>query len=145
VVILCVEIGWGIFWFRHLLEERDRIVQQLRRQHSSDVEAVTHFIAETIALQILLRTELTDGKGGPGDYYTRIDALYRQLSNIAREADYQYKLAANRIRLGLSEIHPGTSASPTGRWLNLKIREEFLDEKSLADGYKRLTERMSKD
>ncbi len=145
VLVLCIEIVWFIWWRNRLLEMRADIVSRLRTQHAEDIEAVTHFIAETIALQILLRAGLTDGKGGPGTYYTRVDLLYRRLGDINREADYQQRLAANRLELSLSKTQPGTSANGSGQWLNLKIREEWLDIETLTDGYMRLRERMGKE
>ena len=145
VLVLCIEIVWFIWWRNRLLEMRIDIVSRLRTQHAEDIEAVTHFIAETIALQILLRAGLTDGKGGPGTYYTRVDLLYKRLGDINREADYQQRLAANRLELSLSKTQPGTSTNGSGQWLNLKIREEWLDIETLTDGYMRLRERMGKE
>ncbi|MFL5655648.1 MAG: hypothetical protein ACJ8CB_15905 [Ktedonobacteraceae bacterium] len=145
ILILALEAGWFVWWCNHLLRERTNIINALRRQHREDIQDVTRYIAETIALQLLKRTGLTDGKGGPGNYYNRVDQLYKRLNEISHEADYQQKLAANRLVLSLSETQPGTAASSDEAWLNLKIREEWLDVKSLADGYKRLKERLGKE
>ncbi len=145
ILILALEAGWFVWWCNHLLRERTYIINDLRRQHREDIQDVTRYIAETIALQLLKRTGLTDGKGGPGNYYNRVDHLYKRLNEISHEADYQQKLAANRLVLSLSETQPGTAASSDEAWLNLKTREEWLDVKSLADGYKRLKERLGKE
>ncbi len=145
ILILGLEVGWFLWWCNHLLRERTYIINDLRRQHREDIQTVTHYISETIALQLLKRTGLTDEKGGPGSYYNRVDQLYKRLNEISQEADYQQKLAANRLVLSLSETQPGTAASSSGAWLNLKIREEWLDVKSLADGYKRMKERLGKE
>jgi len=144
LVILIVEAVWFWQWITHLMREREQIVNDLRDQHRRDIDEVTQFIADTVALQLLLRTGLTDGKGGPGSYYERVDQLYRRLIEVSREAKYQKELAANRLALSLSEIQPGATSSG-GAWLNLKIREEWLDVESLTDGYQRLKEQIGKD
>ncbi len=145
VLVLLIEGVWFIWWRNRLLEMRVDIINRLRTQHAEDIEAVTHFIAETIALQILLRAGLTDGKGGPGTYYTRVDLLYKRLGEINREANDQQRLAADRLELSLRKTQPGTPANGSGQWLNLKIREEWLDIEALTDGYMRMRERMGKE
>ncbi len=143
-VMLIIEAAWFWRWITHLMGERDATINDLRSQHRKDVNDVTHYIADTIALQLLRRTALTDGKGGPGSYYDRVDQLYKRLIEVAREAAFQRELAANRLALSLSDMQPGATSSG-GTWLNLKIREEKLDVESLTDGYQRLRARMGKE
>ncbi len=110
-VMLIIEAAWFWRWITHLMGERDATINDLRSQHRKDVNDVTHYIADTIALQLLRRTALTDGKGGPGSYYDRVDQLYKRLIEVAREAAFQRELAANRLALSLSDMQPGATSS----------------------------------
>jgi hypothetical protein len=145
IVIFVIECIWFVWWRNRLLEESDRIVNELQTTHSQDIDHVTNFITEVVGLQILMGTGLTDSRGGPGPYYARVDQLYKRLNEIAREANQQQKLAAHRLVMSMSETQPGTDSSSIEPWLNLRIREEWLDVNSLADGYKRLQEQLNRE
>lgn len=144
LLIAVIEVVWFWVWYTYLMDKREQIVRDLGQQMEKDVDEVRRFIADSIALQLLQRAGLTDGMGGPGPYYHRVDQLYRRLSDVSREANHQRNMAANRLLLSLSELQPGAGSSG-GPWLNLKIREEWLDAETLADGYKRLISYMTKE
>jgi len=143
-VMLVAEAFWFWRWIDYLMVQRQRIVDDLRSQHRKDVDAVSRYISDTVALQLLQRTGLTDSNGGPGSYYGRVDQLNRRLHEISGQAKIQRDLAANRLALMLSDIQPG--APRTGDpWLNLDIREEWLDVESLTAGFQRLNDRLTKE
>ena len=145
ITIIIIESIWFVWWRGHLFERRNSIALELQSLHQKDVDDVTTFITEAVGLHILTGAELTDGHGGPGPYYARIDQLHKRLTDIGREADQQQRLAAHRLVMSMSEIQPGTTSNANEPWLNLKIREEWLDVNSLADGYKRLQEHLEKE
>ncbi len=142
-VMLVAEAFWFWRWIDYLMVQRQRIVDDLRTQHRKDVDEVSRYISDTVALQILQRTGLTDGNGGPGSYYGRIDQLNKRLHEISGQAQIQRDLAANRLALMLSDTQPGAPKTG-GPWLNLDIREEWLDVESLTAGFQRLNDRLTK-
>jgi BACON domain-containing protein len=144
IVMLVVEAFWFWRWIDYLMVQREQIISDLRTHHRKDVDEVSRYISGTVALQILQRTGLTDGNGGPSSYYSRVDQLNKRLNEISVQAKIQRDLAANRLALSLSETQPG--APKTSRpWLNLDIREEWLDVESLTAGFQRLSERLIKE
>jgi len=144
IVMLVAEAFWFRRWIDYLMTQREQIINDLRSQHRKDVDEVSRYISDTIALQILQRTGLTDGNGGPGNYYGRVDQLYKRLNDISRQAKIQRDLAASRLALMLSETQPG-APKLGGPWLNLDIREEWLDVESLTAGFQRLNDRLTKE
>ena len=144
VVIAASELIWLWVWYSHLLNEREQIVRELGFRLEQDVEEVRRFIADSVALQLLRRAGLTDGMGGPGPYYQRVNQLYNQLKKVSTIAGHQKEMAARRLSLSLSETQPGMRGT-NGPWLNLKIREEWLDGAALAEGYKRLTNYLGRE
>lgn len=130
-IVLLIEIVWSGIWARHIFQERQRIVNELSRQQQRDVKAVTDFIADDIILELLLRAELTDGHGGLGAYYHRVDRLCELLDVVADKTYRQQQLSAHRLLMGQEEMPNGG-----GTWLNLDIRDETLEKEVLTDGYK---------
>jgi hypothetical protein len=145
IIIALLEIAYFLWWSDRLLTDRKQVVSELQNIYQQDVADVRFFIAETIGLQLLYYAGLTDRKGGPGSYYNRIDLLYKRFGEIEREADHQQRLAARRLSMSISELQPGAAINADGTWLNLKIREEWLDVNALADSFKGLKERMGKE
>lgn len=144
LVMLVAEALWFWRWLDYLMVQREQIVNDLRTQHRKDVDEVSRYISDTVALQLLQRTGLTDGNGGPGSYYGRIEQLNKRLYEISVQARMQRDLAANRLALMLSETQPGAPKTG-GPWLNLDIREEWLDVESLTAGFQRLNDRLIKE
>lgn len=148
LLIISVEAVYFYTWHGRLLEERAEVIRQLNELHMRNVEAVKMYIADSVALQLLVRTGLTNGQGGPGSYYQRIDQLYKQLNELFRRAERQQKLAARRWGSSMNQAQPGlvgSRAKKEGEWLKLRTREEYLDVNSLVDGYKRWQEFLEKD
>ena len=121
ITIIIIESIWFVWWRGHLFERRNSIALELQSLHQKDVDDVTTFITEAVGLHILTGAELTDGHGGPGPYYARIDQLHKRLTDIGREADQQQRLAAHRLVMSMSEIQPGTTSNANEPWLNLKF------------------------
>lgn len=142
LLILLTEMVYFVWWYNHLRDERARIADELRCQHRRDIDEVMSYIANSIALQLLLRAGLTDGKGGPGRYYERVDRLYKRLNAVLTESQRQQELAKKRLVTSISQTQQGAATAPRATWLNLRIREEYLDVQSLADGYNRLKHRL---
>jgi len=140
IFILIAEIAYTIWWFSHLQRERDRIVNELRTQHESNISDVTNFIADDVTSEILQRAELTDGKGGLGGYYYRVAQLCDVLDEVAVGALHQQQLAANRLLLSQNE--GSGSASSGSVWLSLHIRDEKLEMDVLTEEYKSLKEKL---
>ena len=127
LLIMLTEMAYFVWWYNHLREERNRIVDELRRQHRQDIDEVITYIANSIALQLLLRAGLTDGKGGPGRYYERVDRLFKRLIAVHIESQKQQELAKKRLVASVSQTQQGAAPVPQATWLNLRIREEFLE------------------
>jgi hypothetical protein len=117
----------------------------LNKQHADNIDTVRGFIADTVALKLLVRTGLIDGSGGPGAYYNRMSQLHNRLREILINAQRQQELARKRLAMSVSKTQQGTAVASRGRWLNLRIRDELLDVQSLADGYNRLTKRLDQE
>ncbi len=145
LVIALVEIVYFIWWYLHLQEERARIVNELDEEHKKNIDAVARHIADSIALHLLQRTGLTSEKGGPGEYFQRINQLNMWLKDILENAQKQQRLARKRLLMSVSETQPGIRTGSQDIWLNLGIRHEYLDVDMLADGYNRLTERLGQE
>lgn len=145
VLLVVIEAFAFWVWYRRLLTIRSEIVAKLSNQHKQNVAAVVDFIADSIALEILQRTGLTSGDGGPGPYYTRVDQLYQRMPQIADQARSHQALAAKRLTMSLSETQLGAPTNSTGTWLNLQIRREMLDIESLTDGHQRLKHLLARE
>lgn len=142
IVVVVVEIAYFIWWFTHLRNEREEIVKALRTQHQKDVNDVTNFIADDVALKILQHAELVNDVSGPaslnpfGEYYYRVDRLCTLLEDVAKKTQEQQLLAGKRLLLSQSETQEGLSMINGHTWLNLHIRDEKLETEALTDGYK---------
>jgi hypothetical protein len=144
LIMIAIEALWFWRWLDYLMSHREQIINDLRALHKKDIDTVSSYISDTISLQILQRAGLTDRNGGTGSYYDRIDHLHKQLHEVATQAKIQKEMAANRLALSLSDTQPG--APKTGApWLNLDIREEWLDVVSLTAGFQRLSDRLTKE
>jgi hypothetical protein len=148
LIIFFIEVIYFYTWQNRLLEEREAAIENLNREHLQNVEAVKNYIADSIALELLVRTGLTDADGGPGPYYQRIAQLYKHLNEIFRHAEKQQKLAARRLGSSMNQTQSVMSAPRSrndGEWLRLRTREEYLDVTALVDGYKRWQAFLEKD
>src|SRR4030095_11972231 len=82
--------------------------------------------------------KLVDDKDGPSEYFQRVTQLNRRLRDILEDAQEEQRIARKRLTLSSSETQLGMNAGPSGRWLNMRIRDELLDMDALAEGYNRL-------
>ena len=124
-VIVAVEAGYYLWWFGRLARERVRILEDIRAHQQETSQAVRRYIADTIALDLLKRAQLTDGNGGEGDYYRRIERLSLKLDEIRDHTSRGSALATQRLMDGADEkVGAGIAAKkvPT-----LRIREELLN------------------
>ena len=128
--VIIIEIGYWPGWFNHFRKERARIVEALNSEHSRNVEDVTRFVAEAIALYLLQRVGLIGEKGKPGEYFHRINQLNRQLKDVRQRARKEQDLA--RTRLSLSD----TSHRPS-------IGNELLEIGSLEKASLPFTQRLN--
>jgi hypothetical protein len=147
-IALLIGIGEGtyfFFWYRHLQEERTRIVDELNRDHQGNIEEVITFIADSIALSLLVKAGVFSESGGHGEYYQRINQVSIRLKRIAESAQKQQRLARKRLMMSVSETQEGAPIGLAGPSLNLRIRDEHLDMKTLADSYSRMDTRLEQE
>lgn len=145
VLIALIEAVYFFWWYRRLQERRADIVSKLNKQHEQDVNDVKRFIADTIALHLLQHTGLMNEKGGPAEYFQRINQLSIWLKSVLENAQKQQRLARKRLAMSVSETQLGADTFSQGTWLNLGIRDELLDVDTLADGYNRLTASLGRE
>jgi hypothetical protein len=128
-VIVALEVVYYLWWFGRLARGRARIVEDIRAHQQETSQAVRRYIADTIALNLLKRAQLTDGNGGEGEYYRRIEELSLKLDEIRNLASNTAVLATQRLTNGTDEkVGAGITAKkvPT-----LRIREELLNVRRL--------------
>jgi Viral BACON domain len=142
IAIVLFEACYFVYWYSHLRSERENIVEDLRSMHASHIEKVNGYIADSIALHILQRAELTDGGGGVGKYYTRVSDLNKMLTSVAKTSQMEQEQARSRLSLSLNE---NSASDSSGKWLSLHIRDEKLDMVPLVDGYNRLKARLEQE
>jgi len=129
MVIVALEVVYYLWWFGRLARGRARIVEDIRAHQQETSQAVRRYIADTIALNLLKRAQLTDGNGGEGEYYRRIEELSLKLDEIRNLASNTAVLATQRLTNGTDEkVGAGITAKkvPT-----LRIREELLNVRRL--------------
>ncbi len=149
LVLVIGELLYSIWWLNYLLQERQRIVVALRKQHRQDIKDVTDFIADDIAMELVLLAELTDGNGGLGKYYYRVAHVCALLDDIAEKARYQQELASKRLLLSQSQAQQGLY-NPMGEsngstWLDLHIRDEKMELEKLTEAFKDLKQHIVKE
>ncbi len=132
------EIWYITWWYNHLKRERNEIAKFLEEEHRKNINDVSGYIADTITIHLLMRAKLVDDKEGPSEYFQRVTQLNRRLRDILEDAQEEQRIARKRLTLSASETQLGMNAGPSGRWLNMRIRDELLDMDALAEGYDRL-------
>ncbi|GAC1627177.1 MAG: hypothetical protein NVS4B7_16750 [Ktedonobacteraceae bacterium] len=142
ITIILFEVGYFVYWYSHLRSEREIIVNDLRTLHKSHIDKANGFIADSIALYLLQRTELTNGEGSTGEYYNRVSDLNKMLISAAKASQMEQEQARSRLSLSLNE---NSASDASGRWLSLHIRDEKLDMVPLVDGYNRLKAHLSQE
>jgi len=146
LVLVIGEICYTIWWLHYLMQERQRISSALQQQHHKDIQDVTNFIADDIALELVLHAELTDGNGGLGSYYFRVARTCNLLDDIAEKARYQQELASKRLLLSQSEAQQTLYGSAgSGTWLDLHIRDEKMQMEKLTEVFKDLKQKLVKE
>lgn len=148
LVFLLFEVIYFIWWLNYLQRERITIVNDLRAQHQQDIQDVTNYIADEVMLEMATRAELTDGRGGMGNYYYRISRFSALLDTIADMAVNQQKLATKRLLLSQDEPQQGANlftGNSNNVWLDLHIRDEMLQIDELTDAYKSLKQKLVRE
>lgn len=145
-LLVIVEIVYFFSWLDSLYRQRRRIIKDLREQHEKNIQDVTDYIADDIALEILHHAELTDGSGGPGSYYTRMSHLCDLLEDVKTKTQKQQQLAAERLLWSQRETQREMDlSSHDGTWLDLTIRDEKLEMDVLTDEYKEMQQQLSSE
>jgi hypothetical protein len=147
LLMFVVEVIYFVIWQRNFLHDREAVLANMNGLHRQNIEAIKTFIADSIALELLARTGLTDPHGGTSPYQKSIAGLQKNLSEILVKTQNQQKLAARRLGGTMSSTQPVMAGRSrhAGEWLRLRIREEFLDIPTLVEGSKRLQSFLEKD
>jgi len=147
LIVAMIETIYFVIWRRAFLRDRDVVLARMNQLHQQNIQAVKEFIANSIALEILVRTGLTDPNGGNSPYQKSIIYLQKSLNDILVKTQAQQKMASRRLGSSMSSVQPVSPARSraSGEWLRLRIREEYLDIPTLVDGYKRLQSFLEKD
>lgn len=132
VVLAIAELVHYSVWRGQLIHMRAEIVEEMVAEQQETVRMVQEYHTSKIALDILLRAELTNGQGGKGKYYERIEQLSTHLDNIAETIKMQQHVARNRL-------------TPPPQQATLLIRKELLDVNRLATHSKRLEQSIQND
>ncbi len=127
--IVLIEAVYYLFWFGRLRRARARIIKELRDQQEATSMAVCRYIADTLALELLKRAQLTDGNGGYGEYYRRIDQLSTKLDEIRGRTIEESQLATKRLTSRSNEKIGASIAAP--KTPTLRVREELLSVEQL--------------
>lgn len=144
-IIFLVEVGYFAWWLDYLRRERRRITSVLRQKHREDIQEVISFIADDVALEIAQRAELYNSKTNLGTYYTRLSRLSELVDKLARAAQDQQQLAAERLLFKQNDTLPGADNKIGSVWLNLHIRDEKLEMEPLTDAYKGLRRQLTQE
>src|SRR5438045_6326401 len=136
IISAVIEIWYVTWWYNHLKQERAKIARFLEEEHKSNIDDVSGYIADKITLHLLERAKLVGDKGGPGDYFQRVNQLNRQLRDIRDDAQEQQRIARRRLSMSVSETQLGVNSGTSGRWRNMRSRDELVDMDTMAVGSK---------
>jgi len=85
LIALVILVAEGIYFFRWcagLAREREHTIEELRAKHKETLCDLSRYIADALALHLLKRAELTDGMGGYGQYYQRMEQFSNRLDVV---------------------------------------------------------------
>ena len=134
ITILLIEIIYYVIWHNALVNKLAVAVQKVKEHQEKTSDLVKNYVADAVALELLRRAELTDGNGGPGPYYRRIDQLQDRFEDAERYAKDLYELASQRLMpRGNDKQTSQVDKKPT-----LDIRTEILDVPKLTASSKRI-------
>ena len=125
VVMIAVEIFYYSWWRKELLQERNRIIEDIRAEHQRNIEEVASYIVDRLTLRMLLNAGLGEEKTRNSFYYKRVDELHQLLTKAYTQVREERRLAEGRLGSNLDDS-------------SLRIRQELLDVAALKHGYKRL-------
>jgi hypothetical protein len=129
VVLFVIEAFYYLWWFGRMVDEGNRLIEGIRAHRQETLQAVRNSVADAVALDLLKRAKLTDGNGGEGEYYHRIERLSHVLNEIRNRIGEVSELVTRRLTERVNEkIGNGIGARkvPT-----LHIRKELLDVRRL--------------
>ena len=134
IMILLGEIIYYVIWHNALMDKLAGAVQKVEEHQKKTSDLVGNYLADAVALELLRRAELTDGNGGPGPYYRRVDQLLDRFDSAESYARSVYELASRRImQKGNEKQKRQLSKIPT-----LEFRTEILDVPRLIASSKRI-------
>ena len=121
-------------WSRQLKKALQDATNAVKEHRDRTRNLVANYLADSVALELLRRAELTDGNGGPGAYYHRIDKLINCFDGVETTAKREQQLANQRLMpQGSTKQNVQQTKKP-----NLEIRTEILDVPKLVANTQRL-------